>query len=786
MGHGIKGRGIVPRFFVLALLCVNRASAQDEPLVFSVIGDVPYSASEKSDLEQHLLNHNLFSTAELFVHLGDIKSGASACIEARYEDVAVLLDTLAVPTFIVPGDNEWTDCADPGEAWAFWEAHFLRLEQNYCGTPPVSVQPIRPENFAFAKSGVLFVGINKVGGVGIGLEERTARLQDDADWVTQQFEAHASAVRAAVVLAQASPLGSPFVGAFRAAAAAFAKPVLYIHGDGHSWIDDQPFPEQNIRRVQVERGTLAAPPVQVTVTTGSPADFLVNRDPWPPGSLPFNRGPCVDAGPDLTAIVGEETELEGMATDDGVPLAGSLTVSWTQISGPDIAMLDEPSSPTTDAFFGTEGVYVLRLTADDGELFATDTVSINVVPGNTSPSVSITSPANGSIFVEAETVTITGIASDAEDGDLTASISWASNRDGVIGSGGSVATTWLSAGTHAITAAVTDSGGLTTNDTIGIVILAAPPSNGVNVAIDDFRTLQGTVGGSYALTHELDGVHETLTESGTSTGALDHTWIFNVSPGAIYSFVIRAFHTPSPDGDSFAFYYSKDDLSYSYMLTVTTTVSGGLPQTFLFGEDISGPLFIRVVDTNASPGNGSLDTLYVDHMVILSSNDPIDITPPGPPTGLTVARGNTLVSLDWDDNLETDLTSYRVYRANVPEGPYSDIGVGPVLQSAYDDSSAANGVTYYYYVTAVDTYGNESSASSPAQTPCMDVLFLTDQTFTNTAIFDACTTVSAGANFNVLSPADITFRAGHSVVLSNGFSVGPGALFKAMILQEGN
>ncbi|HXV62153.1 MAG TPA: hypothetical protein VEK15_15745, partial [Vicinamibacteria bacterium] len=725
---------------------------------------------------------------------GDIKSGASACIEARYEDVAVLLDTLAVPTFIVPGDNEWTDCADPGEAWAFWEAHFLRLEQNYCGTPPVSVQQIRPENFAFVKSGVLFVGINKVGGVGIGLEERTARLQDDADWVTQQFEVHASAVRAAVVFAQASASGSPFVGAFRAAAAAFAKPVLYIHGDGHSWIEDQPYPEQNIRRVQVERGTLSAPPVQVTVTTGSPAAFLVNRDPWPPGSLPFNRGPCVDAGPDLTAIVGEETELEGIATDDGVPLAGSLTVGWTQISGPDIAMLDEPSSPTTDAFFDTEGVYVLRLTADDGELFATDTVSINVLSetGNTSPSVSITSPSNLSIFFDGETVTINGIASDAEDGDLTASITWASDRDGVIGSGGSLATSGLTAGTHAISAAVTDSGGLTTQDNIGIVILAAPPSDSINVAIDDFRTLHGTVGGSYALSHQLDGVHETLTETlnqnepGTSTSALDHTWIFNVSPGAIYSFVIASFHTPSPDGDSFAFYYSKDDLSYSYMLTVTTTFSGGLPQTFLFSEDVSGPLFIRVVDTNASPGSESLDTLSVDYMIVLSSNGPVDITPPGPPNGLTVARGINGISLDWDDNPEPDLVAYRVYRANVPEGLYSDIGIGPVLQSAYFDGNVANGVTYYYYVTAVDTYGNESLASSPAQTPCMDVLFLTNQTHTSSAIFDGCTTVSAGANFQVLSPADVTFIAGQSVVLSNGFSIGAGALFRAVILQVGN
>ncbi|HXV60585.1 MAG TPA: hypothetical protein VEK15_07825, partial [Vicinamibacteria bacterium] len=279
------------RLGILAAVCavfhsgVSRiAMGQNEPIVFSVIGDVPYSASEKNQLQEHMDNHNLFSTSEFFAHLGDIKSGSSACVESWYADVAGILKTLAVPTFIVPGDNEWTDCANPAQGWTFWETHFMRLERNYCGPPPVAVQVVRPENFAFVKSGVLFVGINKVGGGGISAEEQTTRLQQDADWVTQQFQTHVSAVRAAVVLAQASPSGSPFVTAFRAAAAAFAKPILYIHGDGHSWLQDRPYPEQNILRVQVERGTLNAPPVQVTVTTTGPEAFLINRDPWPPGS----------------------------------------------------------------------------------------------------------------------------------------------------------------------------------------------------------------------------------------------------------------------------------------------------------------------------------------------------------------------------------------------------------------------------------------------------------------------------------------------------------------------
>ena len=78
---------------------------------------------------------------------------------------------------------------------------------------------------------------------------------------------------------------------------------------------------------------------------------------------------------------------------------------------------------------------------------------------NDAPQVIISSPANGSEFVDGDTVSIsfTGTASDTEDSDLTANLSWSSNIDGALGTGGSVSTT-LNQGAHTITAEVTDSG----------------------------------------------------------------------------------------------------------------------------------------------------------------------------------------------------------------------------------------------------------------------------------------------------------------------------------------
>ncbi|HWU86533.1 MAG TPA: M20/M25/M40 family metallo-hydrolase [Kofleriaceae bacterium] len=89
--------------------------------------------------------------------------------------------------------------------------------------------------------------------------------------------------------------------------------------------------------------------------------------------------------------------------------------------------------------------------------------------GNTPPTVSISAPANGSSFPQGTAVTLTGTASDAQDGSLSASIRWTSNLDGSLGSGASRSVT-LSVGTHTIQAAVTDAGGLTATASISVTI----------------------------------------------------------------------------------------------------------------------------------------------------------------------------------------------------------------------------------------------------------------------------------------------------------------------------
>ena len=88
---------------------------------------------------------------------------------------------------------------------------------------------------------------------------------------------------------------------------------------------------------------------------------------------------------------------------------------------------------------------------------------------NTPPTVSISAPTSGQSFPQGTAITLTGTASDAQDGSLSASIQWSSNLDGSLGTGASRSVT-LSAGSHTIQAAVTDAGGLTSTAQVSITV----------------------------------------------------------------------------------------------------------------------------------------------------------------------------------------------------------------------------------------------------------------------------------------------------------------------------
>jgi len=98
---------------------------------------------------------------------------------------------------------------------------------------------------------------------------------------------------------------------------------------------------------------------------------------------------------------------------------------------------------------------------------------VSTGPPNGIPNVSISAPAEGAGFPANSAVSFTGTATDPEDGPLTSSLVWSSDRDGQIGLGGSFVTSAMSAGAHRITARATDSAGTSGQAQVNIGITTA-------------------------------------------------------------------------------------------------------------------------------------------------------------------------------------------------------------------------------------------------------------------------------------------------------------------------
>lgn len=112
----------------------------------------------------------------------------------------------------------------------------------------------------------------------------------------------------------------------------------------------------------------------------------------------------------------------------------------------------------------------------DGLAYAAPLLHIEyVLSGNIPPAVKIISPLNRSTYNQGNLVTLTAVAKDFEEGDLTKTISWSSNLDGDIGMGSTVETSSLSVGEHTIQAIATDSTGLTGFATQTVIVFAPAP-----------------------------------------------------------------------------------------------------------------------------------------------------------------------------------------------------------------------------------------------------------------------------------------------------------------------
>src|SRR5207237_1335312 len=129
---------------------------------------------------------------------------------------------------------------------------------------------------------------------------------------------------------------------------------------------------------------------------------------------------------------------------------------------------------------------------------------------DTAPTVIVTAPAPAAVSSPGAPVTFAGAASDAESGDLSGRIQWASDRDGALGSGPTITVATLSPGPHTISARAraTDTRGVTSQARIGLRVRApnAPPVVTIAAPADGAAVPAGTpVSLAATATDDFDG-----------------------------------------------------------------------------------------------------------------------------------------------------------------------------------------------------------------------------------------------------------------------------------------
>ena len=125
---------------------------------------------------------------------------------------------------------------------------------------------------------------------------------------------------------------------------------------------------------------------------------------------PENHAPTVNSGADQIISLPADAQLSGTATDDGWPYGSTLTTLWTVVSGPGPVVIADPNALSTTASFTVAGPYIFRLTGSDGQLSATDDITIVVTPPNQAPVVN--AGADQIISLPEDTVNLNGTVTD--------------------------------------------------------------------------------------------------------------------------------------------------------------------------------------------------------------------------------------------------------------------------------------------------------------------------------------------------------------------------------------
>ena len=286
----------------------GKADTDSNRFEFALIGDMPYNAAQEKEFA--VLMKNLDQAELAFViHDGDFwfdglawnenSKGFPPCSDETFENRIRIVREFRHPFIFVPGDNDWTDChratTEPYNPLERLDKLRKTFFQGDNSLGKKSLRLIRQsqdknfpeyrENVRWIYSDVLFVTLHMVGSNNnLGRtdemdEEFNRRNTANLTWLQAAFaEARKNGNSGVMIIAQANPqfenrwprklqkryllkgldLDPPdfnretgfdeFLEVLEEETLAFGKPVVYVHGDTHTFRIDKPLVGSTSRR----------------------------------------------------------------------------------------------------------------------------------------------------------------------------------------------------------------------------------------------------------------------------------------------------------------------------------------------------------------------------------------------------------------------------------------------------------------------------------------------------------------------------------------------------------
>lgn len=129
--------------------------------------------------------------------------------------------------------------------------------------------------------------------------------------------------------------------------------------------------------------------------------------------------------------------------------------------------------------------------------------------------------------------------------------------------------------------------------------------------------------------------------------------------------------------------------------------------SFTFGKDYR--YFVRALSLG---GDGNPIESADSNSVAIQ---PSDSFPPSAPSAVTIAAAPGNLAIFFAVNSEKDTAGYRIYRSverNKPLSEWNLLNLELLLTNTFQDRNVTSGVTYFYYLQAVDYAGNASQPSA--------------------------------------------------------------------------